>query len=494
MSVDLANNGHHADRTFFDAGAIGLAKLALIGGGIGGLAAALFLGRRGHTVTVFEAENRWPTGDLDEDFFDWPRPRIPQAIQPHAFMAPVRTVLRAEAPDVYATMLRLGAHEYHEFDWFGTHPPARPGDEDLVTTRTRRILLETALYQAVSREPSVRLRDGATVDGLEFDLSGAIPRVTGVRCGPDPHPADLVLDAAGRRSPVGSWLAKAGCRPPAVENHNIGIAYFSRWYRLKSEAAHPPCRVPDVSVTPFAIGLVFPSDNDIFGVTLAVSVADPTRTALRDPVVFDSLAALFPGPAAWLALDAKSIGDVRIMAGLDNRWTALVDQHGPVVTGLLGIGDTITHTNPTLGQGVAMTLLAAQRVASTVDDLRDPADFAMDYHDWALRTLKPWFDHQVAVDRRDEAFLSGSGMPAFDAAMRARLALNPCALEDPVVMRAKAKVRHLALAPELAYGTDEVRAHIIGWLERHPEFPSMPPGPSREDWLAITGQPAPTVR
>jgi flavin-dependent dehydrogenase len=413
-------------------------------------------------------------------------------------MAPVRNILRAEAPDVYATMLRLGAREYHEFDWFGTHPPTRPGDEDLVTTRTRRIIVETALYEAACGEALVDLRSGTMVVGLEFDHGGDVPRVTGVRAGGEIHHADLVLDIAGRRSPVGGWLAEAGCRPPVVENHNIGIAYFSRWYRLNTEAAHATPgldRVADVSISPFAIGLVFPGDNNIFGVTLAISVNDPTRTALRDPAVFDSLAALYPGPGAWLALDAKGVDAVHIMAGLDNRWTALVDDEGPVVTGLLGVGDSITHTNPTLGQGVALALLAAERVASTVDGMGDPEHFSVEYHDWALKTLKPWFDHQVKVDLGDVAFLSGTaGMRELDEAARAQFALNPCALEDPVVMRAKAQVRHLVLSPREAFGTDEVREHIARWLEAHPQFPSMPPGPSRADWLAITGKPSAASR
>jgi hypothetical protein len=125
----------------------------------------------------------------------------------------------------------------------------------------------------------------------------------------------------------------------------------------------------------------------------------------------------------------------------------------------------------------------------------DPERFTLEYHEWALRTLKPWFDHQVAVDRGDEAFLSGTaGMRELDEAARAQFALNPCALEDPVVMRAKAQVRHLALSPREAFGTDEVRAHVAQWLERHPEFPSMPPGPSRADWIAITGEPTVAVR
>ena len=67
-----------------------LAHIAIVGGGIAGRAAALFLARRAHTVTVFDHEHPWPTGDIDRDFFDWRRPRTPQAIQPHGLLAPVR--------------------------------------------------------------------------------------------------------------------------------------------------------------------------------------------------------------------------------------------------------------------------------------------------------------------------------------------------------------------------------------------------------------------
>ncbi|GIG63080.1 hypothetical protein Lfu02_74520 [Longispora fulva] len=470
-----------------------MAQVAIVGGGIGGLATALFLGRRGHTVVVFEREERRPTGDLDGDFLDWSRPRIPQVVQPHAFLAPVRTVLRSEVPDVYAAMLDMGAREYHEFDWFTEHPPVRPGDEDLVAVRTRRILLETALNDAVSREPNVEVRLDDPVEGLVMDHGGDVPRVTGVRTASGVFSADLVVDAAGRRSPVGDWLAESGARTPVVESHRVGRAYFSRWYRLRPDGPQDPGRVWDVAVTPFAINLVFPADNGVFAVTFAVPVTDPTRLALRDPAVFDAAARRFPASGPWLGLDPDGMGDVQVMAGLDNRWSGLVDEAGPVVTGLVGVGDSITHTNPTLGQGVALTLLAAQRVATTIDTCADPAAFATDYHAWAVRTLKPWFDHQVAVDSGDEVLFSrdkGQAAPpprTFDDGSRAQFAATPCAMEDPVVMRARAQVRHLAVAPDRAFQVEEVREHLAHWLTRHPEFPSMPEFVSRAEWQALTG-------
>jgi 2-polyprenyl-6-methoxyphenol hydroxylase-like FAD-dependent oxidoreductase len=473
-----------------------VARVAIIGGGIGGSAAALFLGRRGHDVVVFERDERGPSGDLERDFFEWHRPRTPQVAQPHAFLAPVRTILRAEAPDVYGALLAQGAREYHEFDWFAEHPEWVLGDEDLVAVRTRRIVLETVLADAVSRETTVEVRRGEAVESLVFDTSGAVPRVIGVRTRSGVELMDLVLDAAGRRSPIGEWLVAAGCRAPVVEIHNVGRAYFSRWYRLRPDGPQNPGRVWDVAVTPFAINLVFPSDNGVLAVTFAVPIDEPGRLALRDPAVFDRAARRFPASGPWLELEPEGLGEVQVMAGLDNRWSAYVDEHGPVVTGLVGIGDSITHTNPTLGQGVALTLLAAQRVADTIGAAVDPVAFSTGYYDWATRTLKPWFDHQVKVDSGDQVLFSrrdgaAGPPPALDDTTRAQFASTPCAMEDPVVMRARAQVRHLAVAPDVAFRDQAVREHLIRWIEQHPGPPSFLGAVSPAEWAELTaGAPA----
>lgn len=189
-----------------------MTRVAIVGGGIGGLAAALFLGRRGHPVTLFERDGRRPGPDLDRDFFDWHRPGVPQAVQPHGLLAPVRTVLRAEVPDVYRAMLRMGARERNEFEWFDDRGPARPGDEDLVTIQTRRIVLEAALHDAVHRESGVEVRLGDPVEGLLIDRCGDIPQVTGY--GPLPERTMRIWcsmpGAAARRCPAGCPGRAAG--------------------------------------------------------------------------------------------------------------------------------------------------------------------------------------------------------------------------------------------------------------------------------------------
>ncbi|MFG3052611.1 FAD-dependent oxidoreductase [Kitasatospora sp. NPDC048239] len=454
-----------------------MARVAVIGGGISGLATALMLGRRGHPVTLFEQDTRQAGEDLDQDFFDWRRPKVPQAVQPHSFLAPVRSVLLTEAPDVHADLLARGATEYHDFDWFGEHPPHRAGDEELVTLRTRRIVLEAALTAAVRRERTVDVRRGCRVRGLTFG-EGRPARVTGVQAGADLHRADLVVDASGRRSPVPAWLVEAGCRPPVVESHRAGIAYLCRWYRLRADGPGGPGRVQNGSAAPFALAGVFPSDNGIFAVNLVVSTADPTRGALTDPAVFEAVARRFPAAAAWLDLAPEPQSAVLAMAGLDNRWTSLADGDGPVVTGLVNAGDSLIHTNPTLGHGVALGMRAAQHLATHVDRIaEDPTG----YHAWTAQDLRPLFDAQVAADRANERNLAESAPPS-DRRAAARAA---CAFDDPVVMRARAQVRHLVLPADEAYGSDEVEGHVTAWLAARPDYSPRPDGPTRDQWDAL---------
>ncbi|WP_412076148.1 NAD(P)/FAD-dependent oxidoreductase [Streptomyces xanthophaeus] len=458
-----------------------MTHVLVIGGGVGGLATALLAARRGHTAELFERDTRAPGTALDRDFFGWRRPAVPQATQPHVLLGAARKVLRDELPDVYAEMLRLGARERHELDWFDVRPPARPGDEDLVMIQTRRILLESALATALRAEPGVVARYGEPVTGLTTEPG---VRVTGVTTEAGSYPGDLVVDAGGRRGGVERWLTAAGCRPSVVERHRTGLAYFCRWYRLPEGMAEGPRRPWAVTGGTFAGCAVFPADNRVFAVTLIVHTGDTTRSALRDPAVFEAAARCFPPGAAWLGLGAEPLSGVLATASLDNRWSALVDEQGPVVTGLVPVGDAITHTNPTLGQGTSLALWAACRVARTAH--RDPGSerFAADHHAWAVRTLKPWFDFQVGVDAAvGERFAT---MAARTGTARETAALFDCALEDPEVMRARARVRHLADPPEQAYADPEVRARVARWLAARPDYAPNAAGPDRAEWEKLT--------
>ncbi|MFD9536974.1 NAD(P)/FAD-dependent oxidoreductase [Streptomyces sp. NPDC060010] len=461
-----------------------MAHVLIIGGGIGGQATALLAARRGHTVELFERDTRAPGTALDRDFFGWRRPAVPQATQPHALLGAARNVLRVELPDVHAEMLRLGARERHELDWFDARPPTRPGDEDLVMLQARRIVLESALATALRAETGVVARHGEPVIGLTTVTGPEGIRATGVTAPTGTFSGDLVVDAGGRRGGVERLLAEAGCRPVPVERHRTGLAYFCRWYRLPDGMDEGPRRPWAVTGGAFAGCAVFPADNRVFAVTLFVHTGDPTRAALRDPEVFEAAARAFPPGAAWLGLGGEPLSDVMAAASLDNRWSAPADEQGPVVSGLVPVGDAITHTNPTLGQGTSLALWAASRVARTAH--QDPGSyrFAAEYHAWALRTLKPWFDFQVVADAAvGERFATRA---ARTGTAREVAALFDCALEDPEVMRARARVRHLADPPERAYADPEVRARVARWLADRPDYAPNEVGPDRATWEKLT--------
>ncbi|MEV6952558.1 FAD-dependent oxidoreductase [Streptomyces sp. NPDC051183] len=461
-----------------------MAHVLVIGGGVGGQATALLAARAGHGVELFERDTRAPGAALDRDFFGWRRPAVPQATQPHALLGAARNVLCDELPDVYAEMLRLGARERHELDWFDVRPPARPGDEDLVMLQARRIVLESALATALRAEAGVVARYGEPVTGLTSvqDTSGI--RVTGVTTGAGAYEGDLVVDAGGRRGGAERRLAAAGCRPALVERHRTGLAYFCRWYRLPEGQEEGPRRPWAVTGGSFAGCAVFPADNRLFAVTLFVHTEDTTRSALRDPAVFEAAARAFPPGAAWLVPGVEPLSEVLATASLDNRWSPYVDEHGPLAAGLIPVGDAITHTNPTLGQGTSLALWAALRVARTVH--RDPGSvgFAAEYHAWAVRTLKPWFDFQVVADAAiGERFATRA---VRTGTAREVAALFDCALEDPEVMRARARVRHLAEPPERAYADPEVRARVARWLAARPDYAPNAAGPDRGEWEKLT--------
>ncbi|MET9885715.1 NAD(P)-binding protein [Streptomyces sp. NPDC006430] len=461
-----------------------MAHVLVIGGGVGGLATALLAARHGHTAELFERDPRVPGTALDRDFFGWRRPAVPQATQPHVVLGAARAVLRDELPDVHAEMLRLGAREQHELDWFEVRPPQRPGDEDLVMLQARRIVLESAFTTALRAEPGVVLRHGEPVTGLTTERGAHALRVTGVTTHSGSSAGDLVVDAGGRRGGAERWLAEAGCRPARVERHRTGLAYFCRWYRLPEGLAQGPRRPWTVTGGAFAGCAVLPADNRVFAVTLIVHTRDDTRSALRDPGVFEAAARAFPPGAAWLDLGAESLSDVLATASLDNRWSPLADERGPVVAGLVPVGDAIAHTNPTLGQGTSLALWAARRVARTADREPGSVRFAADYHAWAVRTLKPWFDFQVVADAAvGERFATRAGRTG---TAREAAALFDCALEDPEVMRARARVRHLAEPPGRAYADPGIRARVARWLAARPDYTPNAVGPDRGEWEKLT--------
>jgi 2-polyprenyl-6-methoxyphenol hydroxylase-like FAD-dependent oxidoreductase len=469
-------------------------RVAVVGGGVGGLAAALALARAGHAVTVLERDRPALDGD-PEAAFAAERRGAPQSHQTHGFLARIVAVLRERFPDVLDGLRAAGCTVLPAALDLGE---PQPGDEDLVVLVMRRTTFEMVLRQAVQREPGVELRTGACVVGLT--AGGAVtwgaparagaPHVDGVRLeGGEVVDADLVIAATGRRDQVVPWLGGIGADVGETVVPS-GLVYLSRWYRLPpgEEITFEPKLGGDLGYVKY---LGVPGDGGTLSVTLAVRATDSElRGALVDPHRFERACRLLPGPDQFFTRGPLApIGGMRPMGGLVNRLRRFADPDGdPVVLGFHAVGDAHTCTNPLYGRGCSLALVQAVLLADAVAaHPADPRARAAAYEAACRREIEPWYDLAVQTDAAGSDPTGHAGGELSPQA-RAMAALFVAGATDPVIGRALARLWNLlALPADLA--TDSVTAGRMMEVMANPD--AYPPpereGPSRAELVAALG-------
>ena len=141
------------------------ADVAVMGGGLAGLSAAIGFARRGRRVCVLERDSRERgRGGPDLVFDGWDRPGVAHFRQPHNFLGLGRRTLLDEAPDVLDRVVETGAFENRQYELLPGDP--EPDDEALVSVCTRRPVFESALRTVAEAEPNVTFESGARIAGL----------------------------------------------------------------------------------------------------------------------------------------------------------------------------------------------------------------------------------------------------------------------------------------------------------------------------------------
>lgn len=476
----------------------------VVGAGAAGLSSALALARTGRSVTVIERDDTQMPDTADEAFRSRPRRGAPQVRHSHAFLARLRLLLAARAPDVLADLLEQGATELRFVE---NLPPTltgfqpQPGDEDLVALACRRTTFDWVLRRAALAEPAITLVGASPVQGL-LAVTGRLgrPHVTGVRTEAGDYLGQLVIDGGGRASSLPGWLEAIGAARPWEEQSDISILYLSRFYRLEDVAGPPPVEGivgGDLGYMKYG---VFPGDAGTFSITLAIPTDDPELRGLLRPAAFDALAAVLPTTAGWIAggravpLDPEG-GDVAVMAKLRNRLRRLVVDGTPVATGVVAVGDAAVVTNPLYGRGTSLALVHAYALTDLVEQHasgHDPAALSVDF-DGATRTLlEPWYRAAVFQDGQDEivrrALAAGDQQEA-DRLMAVRGALFALIRTDPAVWRGFVRTLNLLDPPETLLADPEVATKLMQAVQ---EGQGAPPlldeavlGPSREETLRI---------
>lgn len=383
-------------------------QIIVIGGGIAGLGASLGLARAGHEVTLLERDATPFPADPIEAFASWDRRGAPQVRHSHAFLARLRNLLRDRLPDVLEALLAEGTEELSianllrgEID----DDSPRPGDDDLTLLACRRITFEWVLHRAVLQEPGITYRDGCTIEGV-LATEGT---VTGVRVehatGSEEIHADLVVDAAGRRSKLSAWLEAAGFAKPEEESEPCGIFYCSRFYRLRDDVASPERETTiggDLGYLKYA---VFHGDGRIFSITFAAAPEDkPMRRLLRTEP-FEAAAEALPATARWVdPAVAEPITEVHTMDALRNTRRFPIRDGEVLAPGVIAIGDAAIHTNPLYGRGCSLALVHAYLLIDAIAEHgEDLVAIATETEAGVERELIPWYAFAVAQDREAAA-------------------------------------------------------------------------------------------
>ncbi|WP_208027627.1 NAD(P)/FAD-dependent oxidoreductase [Rhabdothermincola sediminis] len=483
---------------------------AVVGAGVGGLAAALALSREGHRVTVIERDATPLPPDPDAAF-DWNRRGAPQVRHSHALLARLRNLLRDRYPDVLQHLLDAGATEIR----FGEMLPEtiddrspQPGDDDLVALACRRTTFEWVLRQVVLESPSVSLMHGRGVDRLASSPGHpeGPPVVTGVVLdGGDVLTADLVVGAVGRRSAIPRWFSLLGVELEQTEE-DTGIVYLSRFYRLRDGAGFPDAAGPIGGDLGYLKYGVFQGDNRTFSVTLAVRTHDDElRKLLLDPDLFDLAARNLTATAPWVQAErAAATTPVHVMGGLLNRRLRFTADGGePLVLGFHALGDAHTCTNPLYGRGCSLATVQATLLADAIaEGGDDPRARGRLYEAACEREVLPWYRAAVNQDRlareaaaaereardgRDPA--SGSvGAPSDPAAFAREVmrdGLLPAVRTDAGVFRAFIRTFNLLDPPEAMLTDPDVFGRILEVFQDRESRPPEPElGPPRREMLA----------
>jgi 2-polyprenyl-6-methoxyphenol hydroxylase-like FAD-dependent oxidoreductase len=474
------------------AGGKSRADVAVIGGGLAGLSAAIGFARRGRRVCVLErdATTDWGDGNPDRVFDGWERAGVAHFRQPHNFLGLGRQTLIDEAPDVLDRVMANGAFENRQYEL--APGDARPGDEAFVSICTRRPVFESVLRAAAEAEVNVTFESGTRVVGLVGtpDAGNGAVRVMGARTADGRTvEADLVVDAQGRTSQLGSWLGDLGARRPSERRSDCGLLYYSRHFRLRPGVELPS--LPSLLRGPrgeigYLVFVVFLGDNGTFALVLMIPPWDRELRAIKGEQAHMTTALAIPPLVPWVDPDcAEPITPVLPMGSLQNFHRSLVVDGEPVAIGIQPIGDALCHTNPTFALGASLAIMQGFALADVAARSTDPREQALAFDAGVGAAAR--FASVSDEDRDRIRLWQGEPIdvrdPADSLALFLRLTAYPSAMKDPVLFRAVAR-RVNALDPPDAMGNDEALVARAQELASDAPPPS-PLGPTRDELLAL---------
>lgn len=415
-------------------------RAVVIGASLGGLLAARVLAETYSQVTLLER-------DLLPDMGEQRR-GVPQGRHAHGLLGRGREVLEELFPGLTGDLVALGARSgdtQAQVRWYGGGHPLCQAESGLMGLAVSRPLLEGYLRVRVRALPNVQVFEQTVVRDLVTTPDRA--RVVGVRleregaAAPQEFPADLVVDASGRGSPMPRWLSGLGYAAPPEERVEIGLAYASGHFRYAGDLGGQNAVVVAASPQHPRGAAMIAQEGGRWIVSVGGRLGDRPPT---DPAGFLAFARSLPAPeVAEVVRGGELLGKIvpfSYPASVRRRYERL--RRFP--EGLLVFGDAVCSFNPVYGQG--MTVAALEALALRRCLAAGGRGLARRFFQAAGRVVDiPW---SLAVGG-DLRFPDVPGpRPLRVRVVNAYLArLFPVAWRDPVVARAFLRVTNLLAPP-----------------------------------------------
>jgi 2-polyprenyl-6-methoxyphenol hydroxylase-like FAD-dependent oxidoreductase len=458
----------------------------IIGGSIGGMTAAKALAPHFAKVTLIER-------DVLVDDAE-PRRGVPQGNQPHGILQRGRKELDALFPGLMDALKAQGAFEFDgsaqmaRFTPYGWAP--RYDDIGASAFACTRPLLEKTIRALLKAQcPNVSFLDGTRVSELIYQKRGDEVWVTGVRTDHDDPMrrelgADVVVDATGRGTKTYKWMQEVGLPLPKEVRVDSKCNYATRHYRAPAEAqgwwwkallidSAPPEHTRAVSILSVEKGR---------WIVTAIGVNGdyaPTDEAGWLAFIESARSPL----AAEVLRRAEPLTDV-----VQNRTTVNIWRHMHAYTGklsgLLLMGDCVCGFNPSYGQGMTASALAAQSLAERLRKHGGPLDYRFMKKHYAsqARWIEEGWAYSTTLDLRWPQ-TQGEKPPLYGLMRYCTSLLEQVAIHDRVMMR--------KIIPLLDFGANRysiltpsfIARLWIGLLRRLVSRPELP-GPRDMDVFA----------
>lgn len=450
----------------------------VVGGGMGGLLAARVLADHVERVTVVDRD-RFPEAPDH-------RAGVPQSRHVHALLPRGAELIERLFPGIGAELRADGAAVPVEpagvrfVTPAGLLPMSDPPPGGLLFSR---YLLEWRVRQRLAGR--VTFVADTEVTGLDADPDGRVVRGVHVRrrgAGRETIPADLVVDASGRRSRADRWLAELGCGEVAEETITSGLAYASRFYARPEGFPREWSmvlvngRAPDLP----RAGLVTEIENGTWHVTLGGLAGEEPPT---DEAGFLAYAASLADPSVHEAVRvARPLTPIRGWRTPTNRLRHF-ERLRRRPAGFVVTADAVCAFNPIYGQGMTVAAMDAFVLAEALRRSgggRAPG-FERDFQRRLARTVAdPWTVASTEDLRWRGVTLDGARPPLgtglvrryLDAVLRVAVHDTPLADRYFAVISMTAPPRTL-LHPRVAARV--ARLSLAGVGRRPPERGALSP-------------------